>query len=142
MLGKGKQLLLSIVDTAPAVCHDAINLIFFARQKSFHLRAAIVPERMYARSHDSETRSSRSWGSETSGTPPENPACDWQTGSTPREVRSCEKWKRKSVKMIWVDSSHSETSLKRRTVSLTHGHGPCPSKSVGTSSAGGSDRCV
>ena len=43
MLGKGKQLLLSIVDTVPAACHDAINLIFFARQKSFHLHTTIVP---------------------------------------------------------------------------------------------------
>ena len=47
MLGKGKQLLLSIVDTAPAVCHDAINLIFFARQKSFHFRTTIVPGGIY-----------------------------------------------------------------------------------------------
>ena len=43
LMGKGKQLLLSIVDTVPAACHDAINLIFFARQKSFHLHTTIVP---------------------------------------------------------------------------------------------------
>ena len=47
MMGKGKQLLLSIVDTAPAVCHDAINLIFFARQKSFHFHTIIVPGGIY-----------------------------------------------------------------------------------------------
>ena len=94
MLGKGKQLLLSIVDTAPAVSHDAINLIFFARQKSFHLRTAIVLKRMCMRSHDSETRNSRSWCCETSGTPPENPACglaDWEhslRGETLREMET------------------------------------------------------
>ena len=58
MLGKGKQLLLSIVDTAPDVSHDAINHIFFARQKSFHLSTAIVRNRAQMRSHDSETRNS------------------------------------------------------------------------------------
>ena len=62
MLGKGKQLLLSIVDTAPAVSHDAINLIFFARQKSFHLHTAIVPNWMQTQPHDAGTRNPRSFG--------------------------------------------------------------------------------
>ena len=115
MLGKGKQLLLSIVDTAPAVCHDAINLIFFARQKSFHLHTAIVPRGM-------QTATTRFWNPKPtltlyaatiSGDTSGSTCSRRHAGNTPDKVNLCGKWKRKSVKMIWVDSSHSEASPHR-----------------------------
>ena len=108
MTGKGKQLLLSIVDTVPAACHDAIKPYFLCS-------AEIIPFPHHNRSGRDIHRRPHDFGigilcqilnvRMTLECISRGTCLLGYAVNTPNKVNLYGRWKRKSVKMIWVDSS-------------------------------------